>query len=159
MMKTLHSFYCHHVIKSRPFLVFHVIDKLKQKNLKSKTRTSHVIQFKSKFINRKSSGFRNSYIYMLRSVVLISTKPVFGVLRAKLEMVSAAFFEERDFSQVQILKELHQQVNRAVGMNINEEIYLTGLSARELVISFRHRTLILFKLILLEKRKMGFMSH
>ena len=86
-------------------------------------------------------------------MVLISTKPVFGVLRAKLEMVSAAFFEERDFSQVQILKELHEQVNRAVGVNINEEIYLTGLSARDLVISFRHRTLILFKLILLEKRK------
>ena len=67
-------------------------------------------------------------------------------------MVSAAFFEERDFSQVQILKELHEQVNRAVSSNINEEIYLTGLSPRELVVAFRHRALILFKLMLLEKR-------
>ena len=84
--------------------------------------------------------------------MLISTKPVFGILKAKLEMVSAAFFEERDFSQVQILKELHEQVNLAVGTRINEEIYLTGLSPRDLILSFRHRTLILFKLLLIEKR-------
>lgn len=93
-----------------------------------------------------------------KSVVLISTKPVFGVLKAKLEIVSAAFFEERDFSQVQILKELHEQVNLAVGTNINEEIYLTGLSPRDLILSFRHRTLILFKLLLIEKRLIFFGS-
>lgn len=49
-----------------------------------------------------------------KSVVLIATKPVFGVLKAKLEMVSAAFFEERDFSQVTILKELHEQVRHII---------------------------------------------
>ena len=41
---------------------------------------------------------------------------------------------------------------------INEEIYLTGLSPRELVVAFRHRALILFKLMLLEKRLIFFGS-
>ena len=44
------------------------------------------------------------------------------------------------------------QVNLAVGGHINDEIYLTGLSPRELILSFRHRTLILFKLMMLERR-------
>ena len=36
-------------------------------------------------------------------MVLISKAPLFGILRAKLEMVSEAFFQERDFSQVKLL--------------------------------------------------------
>ena len=38
----------------------------------------------------------------------------------------------------------------------SEELCLTDLSARELVLSFRHRTLLLFKLLLLEKRSIFF---
>ena len=39
-----------------------------------------------------------------------------------------------------------------------EEMCLADLSARELVLSFRHRTLLLFKLLLLEKRSIFFGS-
>ena len=76
-------------------------------------------------------------------------------------MVSDAFFQERDFSQVNnqylrifpikhfevsILRELHEQVNISV-IGWADELCLADLSARELLLSFRHRTLLLFKVL------------
>lgn len=57
--------------------------------------------------------------------------------------------------QVSILQELHQQVNMAV-TGWSDELCLADLSARDLVLSFRHRTLLLYKLLLLEKRSIFF---
>ncbi|KAK2495718.1 hypothetical protein MC885_001457, partial [Smutsia gigantea] len=79
--------------------------------------------------------------------------PLYGLLQAKLQLITHAYFEEKDFSQISILKELYEHMNSSLGGISLEgsQVYL-GLSPRDLVLHFRHKVLILFKLILLEKK-------
>ncbi|KGL79291.1 Late secretory pathway protein AVL9, partial [Tinamus guttatus] len=80
--------------------------------------------------------------------------PLYGLLQAKLQLITHAYFEEKDFSQISILKELYEHMNSSLGGTLLEgsQVYL-GLSPRDLVLHFRHKVLILFKLILLEKKR------
>ncbi|XP_058649437.1 late secretory pathway protein AVL9 homolog isoform X2 [Onychostoma macrolepis] len=88
-----------------------------------------------------------------KSVCVLSRLPLFGLIQAKLQLITHAYFEEKDFSQISILKELYEHMNRSLSCTALEgsQIYL-GLSARDLILHFKHKVLILFKLILLEKK-------
>ncbi|XP_066898468.1 late secretory pathway protein AVL9 homolog isoform X2 [Kogia breviceps] len=88
-----------------------------------------------------------------KSVCVLSKLPLYGLLQAKLQLITHAYFEEKDFSQIAILKELYEHMNSSLGGTSLEgsQVYL-GLSPRDLVLHFRHKVLILFKLILLEKK-------
>ncbi|GAB1290866.1 Late secretory pathway protein AVL9 homolog [Apodemus speciosus] len=90
-----------------------------------------------------------------KSVCVLSKllQPLYGLLQAKLQLITHAYFEEKDFSQISILKELYEHMNSSLGGASLEgsQVYL-GLSPRDLVLHFRHKVLILFKLILLEKK-------
>uniref|UniRef100_A0A672PG73 UDENN domain-containing protein n=1 Tax=Sinocyclocheilus grahami TaxID=75366 RepID=A0A672PG73_SINGR len=88
-----------------------------------------------------------------KSVCVLSQLPLFGLIQAKLQLITHAYFEEKDFSQISILKELYDHMNRSLSCTALEgsQIYL-GLSARDLILHFKHKVLILFKLILLEKK-------
>uniref|UniRef100_A0A8C1PQN5 AVL9 homolog (S. cerevisiase) n=1 Tax=Cyprinus carpio TaxID=7962 RepID=A0A8C1PQN5_CYPCA len=88
-----------------------------------------------------------------KSVCVLSRLPLFGLIQAKLQLITHAYFEEKDFSQISILKELYDHMNRSLSCTALEgsQIYL-GLSARDLILHFKHKVLILFKLILLEKK-------
>ncbi|KFP83771.1 PREDICTED: late secretory pathway protein AVL9 homolog, partial [Apaloderma vittatum] len=88
-----------------------------------------------------------------KSVCVLSQLPLYGLLQAKLQLITHAYFEEKDFSQISILKELYDHMNSSLGSTLLEgsQVYL-GLSPRDLVLHFRHKVLILFKLILLEKK-------
>ncbi|NWH16074.1 AVL9 protein, partial [Grus americana] len=90
-----------------------------------------------------------------KSVCVLSQLPLYGLLQAKLQLITHAYFEEKDFSQISILKELYDHMNSSLGSTLLEgsQVYL-GLSPRDLVLHFRHKVLILFKLILLEKKVM-----
>ncbi|KFQ82428.1 Late secretory pathway protein AVL9, partial [Phaethon lepturus] len=90
-----------------------------------------------------------------KSVCVLSQLPLYGLLQAKLQLITHAYFEEKDFSQISILKELYDHMNNSLGSTFIEgsQVYL-GLSPRDLVLHFRHKVLILFKLILLEKKVM-----
>uniref|UniRef100_A0A2K6KKH4 AVL9 cell migration associated n=1 Tax=Rhinopithecus bieti TaxID=61621 RepID=A0A2K6KKH4_RHIBE len=89
----------------------------------------------------------------------IEAKPLYGLLQAKLQLITHAYFEEKDFSQISILKELYEHMNSSLGGASLEgsQVYL-GLSPRDLVLHFRHKVLILFKLILLEKKVLFYIS-
>ncbi|TKC52921.1 hypothetical protein EI555_009096 [Monodon monoceros] len=91
-----------------------------------------------------------------KSVCVLSKLPLYGLLQAKLQLITHAYFEEKDFSQISILKELYEHMNSSLGGTSLEgsQVYL-GLSPRDLVLHFRHKVLILFKLILLEKKSMS----
>uniref|UniRef100_UPI00358EEF48 late secretory pathway protein AVL9 homolog n=1 Tax=Myxine glutinosa TaxID=7769 RepID=UPI00358EEF48 len=88
-----------------------------------------------------------------KSVCVLSSQPFFGLLQAKLKLITHAYFEEKDFSQISILKELYEHVNSSLSGSILEgsPAYL-GISSRDLVFQFKQKVLVLFKLILLEKK-------
>ncbi|NXG44638.1 AVL9 protein, partial [Psilopogon haemacephalus] len=94
-----------------------------------------------------------------KSVCVLSQLPLYGLLQAKLQLITHAYFEEKDFSQISILKELYDHMNSSLGSTLPEgsQVYL-GLSPRDLVLHFRHKVLILFKLILLEKKVLFYIS-
>uniref|UniRef100_A0A8C4WWA3 AVL9 homolog (S. cerevisiase) n=1 Tax=Eptatretus burgeri TaxID=7764 RepID=A0A8C4WWA3_EPTBU len=115
-------------------MLFHVTSKLKQKALKVREAdvTRDMVQ---------------------KSVCVLSSEPFFGLLQAKLKLITHAYFEEKDFSQISILKELYEHVNSSLNGSILEgsPAYL-GISSRDLVLKFKQKVLVLFKLILLEKK-------
>ncbi|XP_060637622.2 late secretory pathway protein AVL9 homolog [Anolis sagrei] len=94
-----------------------------------------------------------------KSVCVLCQLPLYGLLQAKLQLITHAYFEEKDFSQISILKELYEHMNSSLGGSSLEgsQVYL-GLSPRDLVLQFRHKVLILFKLILLEKKVLFYIS-
>uniref|UniRef100_A0A8C2N977 UDENN domain-containing protein n=1 Tax=Capra hircus TaxID=9925 RepID=A0A8C2N977_CAPHI len=44
-----------------------------------------------------------------------NTYPLYGLLQAKLQLITHAYFEEKDFSQISILKELYEHMNSSLG--------------------------------------------
>jgi hypothetical protein len=81
--------------------------------------------------------------------------------------VTQAYFEQKDFDQKEILKELFVQLSMCVSLQVPNSIPLPrtalaylqeesqlymGLSARDLVLRFRHHFLLLVKLLLLERK-------
>ncbi|XP_059841357.1 late secretory pathway protein AVL9 homolog isoform X1 [Hypanus sabinus] len=94
-----------------------------------------------------------------KSVCVLSRLPLYGLLQAKLELITHAYFEEKDFSQISILKELYEHMNNSLGGNALEgsQAYLS-LSPRDLVLHFRHKIIILFKMILLERKVLFYLS-
>uniref|UniRef100_A0A8C9DP52 AVL9 cell migration associated n=1 Tax=Prolemur simus TaxID=1328070 RepID=A0A8C9DP52_PROSS len=75
-----------------------------------------------------------------KSVCVLSKLPLYGLLQAKLQLITHAYFEEKDFSQISILKELYEHMNSSLGGTSLEgsQVYL-GLSPRDLVLHFRHK--------------------
>ncbi|XP_061614289.1 late secretory pathway protein AVL9 homolog [Phyllopteryx taeniolatus] len=94
-----------------------------------------------------------------KSVCVLSRVPLFGLLQAKLQLITHAYFEEKDFSQISILKELYEHMNSSLrGSTLDGSQVFLGLSPRDLILHFRHKVLILFKLILLEKKVLFYVS-
>uniref|UniRef100_A0A7N6AK89 UDENN domain-containing protein n=1 Tax=Anabas testudineus TaxID=64144 RepID=A0A7N6AK89_ANATE len=91
--------------------------------------------------------------------VCFGSQPLYGLLQAKLQLITHAYFEEKDFSQIFILKELYDHMNSSLkGSALDgSQVYL-GLSPRDLILHFRHKALIMFKLILLEKKVLFYVS-
>ncbi|KAK5849765.1 hypothetical protein PBY51_014071 [Eleginops maclovinus] len=94
-----------------------------------------------------------------KSVCVLSRVPLYGLLQAKLQLITHAYFEEKDFSQISILKELYDHMNGSLRGSTLEgsQVYL-GLSPRDLILHFQNKVLILFKLILLEKKVLFYVS-
>lgn len=94
-----------------------------------------------------------------KSVCVLSRVPLYGLLQAKLELITHAYFEEKDFSQISILKELYDHMNGSLrGSSLEGSQVFLGLSPRDLILHFQHKVLILFKLILLEKKVLFYVS-
>ena len=50
--------------------------------------------------------------------VLCLVQPVYGVIQAKLELITHAYFQGRDFSQVTLLEDTYKTLN----MSLNESL-------------------------------------
>ncbi|VDD87160.1 unnamed protein product [Enterobius vermicularis] len=101
-------------------------------------------------INRPNEVTRNT---VQKSVCVISTLPLFGVLTAKLELITRVYFNERDFEKVEVLSQMYSNLCDLFTVdNIDEGAASMDISTRSLIICFKHRFLTLLKLLLLEKR-------
>jgi hypothetical protein len=93
-----------------------------------------------------------------KAVVVLASEPVFGPIRDKLGVVTRALFEQRDFSQTDILLDFAASLEPALRSQLTESGLYMGTSLRELVHTFRQRTLVLLKALMLQRRIM-FYGH
>ncbi|KAI8329319.1 transport protein Avl9-domain-containing protein [Chlamydoabsidia padenii] len=87
-----------------------------------------------------------------KAVVVLARQPIFGPLRQKLAMITAAWFNQKDFTQLGILYNLYNNLTNTFCGPIDDSTLYMGTSLRELLHKFKTKTLILLKLLLLEKR-------
>ncbi|CAJ0599528.1 unnamed protein product [Cylicocyclus nassatus] len=88
-----------------------------------------------------------------KSVCVLSRAPLFGALRAKLEVITRAYFAERDFAKVEVLSQMYTNLCEMFDSDvIDEQAASIDISVQELFVCFRHHALLLFKLLLLEKK-------
>ncbi|KAG8214506.1 transport protein Avl9-domain-containing protein [Butyriboletus roseoflavus] len=88
-----------------------------------------------------------------KAVVVLASKPVFGPIRDRLGVVTRALFAQRDFTDTQILVEFGDSLE----MSLRTQLTESGLYI-EFVHVFRHRTLMLLKALMLQKKIM-FYGH
>ncbi|KAI9193197.1 transport protein Avl9-domain-containing protein [Polychytrium aggregatum] len=91
-----------------------------------------------------------------KAVVVLAREPVLGFVRTKLGLVTQAFFAQKDFSQLEILDNLFDNMRASVHGYVNDATLYAGISLRELVFTFKYKALQLLKLLLLEKRILFF---
>ncbi|KAK4140857.1 late secretory pathway protein AVL9 [Dichotomopilus funicola] len=114
----------------------------------------------SQLVNRPAEVTRST---VQKAVVVIADSPqYFGMLRERLSVVTKAWFAQREFTDVEILRRFQESLadEKARGMLQAEEEaerdqYL-GLSLRELVREFRWQTLVLLKCCLLQPKMLFF---
>ncbi|XP_054285601.1 late secretory pathway protein AVL9 homolog [Macrosteles quadrilineatus] len=96
-----------------------------------------------------------------KSVCVLSSVPLYGQIQVKMSLITHAYFEEGDFTKVSMLVEAYNNLNTCLlqipDVSAAPQIFV-GLSARDLVQQFRHKTLLLFKLLLLERRVVFYRS-
>ncbi|OCF77551.1 hypothetical protein I204_01541 [Kwoniella mangroviensis CBS 8886] len=109
-------------------------------------------QLASSELTRRPSDVTRSMVQ--KAVVVIASQPVFGPIRDKLGVVTRAYFAQRDFTQTEILEDFYTSLESSLEGKSNEGAIYIGTSLRELVHKFRHRTLVLLKLLMLQKRVM-----
>ncbi|KAF7729984.1 late secretory pathway protein avl9 [Apophysomyces ossiformis] len=90
-----------------------------------------------------------------KAVVILAQQPIFGLLRQKLAVITAAWFNQRDFTQLAILRNLYSSLTSSFYGSIDDSMLYMGTSLREFLFKFKSKALILLKLLLLEKRNAG----
>jgi len=110
-------------------------------------------QIDSKELKNKMDDVTRSTVQ--KSVCVLSYLPLYGYLKEKIQVATRVYFNEKDFARTEILEQFYRSLNMSVSPSLMEESLLfVGLSAIELLTTFRHRVLVLFKLLLLEKKVM-----
>lgn len=88
-----------------------------------------------------------------KAIVVLASKPVFGPIRDKLGVITRAFFAQKNFGDTSILVDFFSSLESGLGFGADEEsaMYM-GTSLRELIYKFRFKTLMLLKLLMLQKK-------
>ncbi|XP_068741613.1 late secretory pathway protein AVL9 homolog [Montipora capricornis] len=108
-------------------------------------------QMDSKELKIKTDDITRSTVQ--KSVCVLSCLPLYGYLKEKIQVATRVYFDEKDFARTEILEELYKSLNVPISAGLMEESFLcVGLSVNELVTKFRHKILVLFKLLLLERK-------
>ncbi|XP_031629343.1 late secretory pathway protein AVL9 homolog [Contarinia nasturtii] len=95
-----------------------------------------------------------------KAVCALVSRPLYGYIEVKLSLIAQSFFDQGDFSNTDIIRTAYDHLNVCLIENntsLTSQIHV-GLSIRDIVLRWRHKTLILFKLMLLQKRVVCFGS-
>ncbi|CAI7567496.1 unnamed protein product [Penicillium discolor] len=107
----------------------------------------------SLLINRSADVTRST---VQKAVVVVTDSPQrVGQLREKLSVVTSAWFAQRDFSDVDILKKFREGLVISL-LNDDPKDQNLGLSLREMIHEFKFQTLVLFKALLLQPKMLFF---
>ncbi|XP_074094307.1 late secretory pathway protein AVL9 homolog isoform X1 [Cotesia typhae] len=109
-----------------------------------------------KLKNRTSDMTRGT---VQKSVCVLSTLPLYGHIQVKMQLITHAYFDEGDFSKVSLLEDTFRHLNACMSNDkqVPPQVFV-GLSARDFIIQFRHKALLLFKLLLLERKVVFYQS-
>lgn len=91
-----------------------------------------------------------------KAVVVLASKPVFGPIRDRLGVVTRALFQQRDFSDTNILVEFGNSLEVSLRTQLTESGLYIGTGLRALVHVFRQKTLVMLKALILQKKIMFF---
>ncbi|OXB36127.1 cytoplasmic protein [Cryptococcus neoformans] len=111
-------------------------------------------QLASAELHRRPSDVTRSMVQ--KAIVVIASHPIFGPIRDRLGVVTRAYFAQRDFGETKLLEDFYTSLETSLEGKSGEEAIYMGTSLRELVHKFRHRTLVLLKMLMLQKRVMLF---
>ncbi|KAL3467611.1 transport protein Avl9-domain-containing protein [Aspergillus heterothallicus] len=115
-------------------------------------------QIDSKALINKSPDVTRSTVQ--KAVVVVTDKPrSLGQLREKLSIVTSAWFAQRDFSDLDILKKFHEGLVISLEKDEAFKDQTLGLSLREMIHEFKFQTLVLFKALLLQPKMLFFGSR
>lgn len=104
----------------------------------------------SKLIDRPAEVTRST---VQKAVVVVSDSPqYFGAIKAQLGVVTAAWFAQRDFTDVEILQRFSESLPTLLKNQEGEADHYFGISLRELIHEFKWQTLVLFKCALLQPK-------
>ena len=95
-----------------------------------------------------------------KAVVVIADSPQsFGMLRTRLSVVTKAWFAQREFADVEILRGFQESLaddkRRGLLKEEEERDHNLGMTLRELVHEFKWQTLVLLKCALLQPKVGG----
>ncbi|XP_065582957.1 late secretory pathway protein AVL9 homolog isoform X2 [Artemia franciscana] len=93
-----------------------------------------------------------------KSIVVLSSLPLYDRIEVKLSLVATAYCAQNDFAEYGILKEAYGNLRNCLTYPLPLKSYGASLSLPEVLCDFYHETLTLLKLILLEKRVLIFGS-
>lgn len=89
-----------------------------------------------------------------KAVVVIAESPTFffGHLKQQLSAVTQAWFAQRDFGDLDIIRRFQESLQISMDQHDKEREQYVGLSLREIVHEFKYQTLVLFKCMLLQPK-------
>ncbi|XP_065841934.1 late secretory pathway protein AVL9 homolog isoform X1 [Oscarella lobularis] len=89
---------------------------------------------------------------ILKAVVVLIDQPYFGFIHAKLVAITKAYFDSKDFSNKEIIKEFYDSLSVSSIKREELHFYHIGINLSHLIKKFRHKILLIFKLLLLEQK-------
>ena len=107
----------------------------------------------SQYKGKDESVTRSS---VLKSICVLSAVPLFGLISSKVALTTQVWFGQKDFGDVDLLKDLYKSLSAAITSPICPDISVLciDLDIRQTVLKFGKKIIRLFKALLLEPRLM-----
>lgn len=108
-------------------------------------------QIDSKKLKNKDENVTRTTVQ--KSVCVLMKMPLYSFVLSKLELVTHAYFNELDFTKTDILKECFDNLSQQLtSIKLDNSLFHLGLELRDIVLNFKQKVLMIFKLLLLEKK-------
>lgn len=90
--------------------------------------------------------------FVQKAVCIVSQYPLYGIFLNKLDSTTFAYFNQKKFEDISILKELYDSMIYGNNSLIEYTNLFLGFPLQKLVLAFKEKLFYLIKLLMLEKR-------